>query len=159
MKILREIDMNEKNRIMDIQKELADLHVMTTPVATITLEASKDGEVYEKYSDRSKSWVRNMYAMLIPNTLFCPMWTSGAYNTIKYADDGCCVKEINGTQRGNNGWAQFQNIYSESYFRGRVGQVDRGIVVGVGTTAEAYDSIVLSSICANGSAANQLNLS
>jgi len=164
MEILRTIDMNEEVEIKAMQKRQRELHLIPTPICYLDVEVlNKNGEITAKYSDRSKSWVRNFY-----NIVTCQqLGISAGINGTTYGEGKLSIKSILGNVRtdtipcaGGEFSASYVlaggNQYVNSAHRGAASNTNIGIVVGTGDTAESFDDYSLTNIIANGVSTGQM---
>lgn len=110
----------------------------------LSLEVTKKGKLIDSFKDRSRTFNRNFWnAQMMLNLLSPGVATNfgAGYISMKAFPAGG-VNAI--TVMG--GWTPLGIINSSNY----------GILVGIGTAAESFEGYKLSTLCANGSGANQL---
>lgn len=156
MEILNSIDYQEELEIMEMHKRQRDLHLVLTPVCYVTLEVlDKDNNAISLYKDRSKSWVRNFYNWMVTQQMTC---NSNALGTT-YGEGTIAARNTGGTVRqattphhhliANNGTGF-------AGYRAASADATAGIQIGTGTTAETFESHVLTTLIANGTGAGQM---
>jgi len=141
-------------------RQLKDLGLkLRVPVPEVFLQLEvkdKNGNTIHSNRDRSHTWNRNAYNILLTQLSAIngddSTWGAGYIN----------LKDTDGVVRHGNfvcGLSTNQNVEtSTTYgFRGAVGDDDLGIVVGSGAGAESYEDHALGSQITDGVGAGQLN--
>ena len=151
------VDLKEEQEYTKLRKLAQELHI-PIPVAFWTFDVfDKDGKLIQRHKQRSHSWTRNAY-----NSIFSRIAkknvSDGTFGAGKLS-----IKDTGGTLRSGAG--------SVSHFTGGnydtpndsdgiltpAAQIDKGIVVGSGTTAESFEDYVLQTPITEGTGAGQLN--
>lgn len=150
------LNLKEEQRYERLKKLAWELH-LPIPEAFLTLEVfDKNGKLLQRHHQRSHSWVRNAYNLLLTNL-------AG-----KNLDDGTfgpgllSIKATSGTIRDGayGAGAGPYNIDLESEGRGyraAAASNTQGIQVGSGTNAESFEDYMLQTLIAEGTGAGQLN--
>ena len=154
MQILKAVCPKEEAEIREMHKRQRELHLIPTPMCYLDIEVQdKSGIVVTKYSDRSKSWVRNFYNWMVTQQMAC---NSNILGTT-YEAGTLAVKDTNGIVRSHGTYAIRLNEVASGYgYRGATGSTTNGIVAGTGNAAESFESHILDSLIANGTGAGQL---
>jgi len=156
------IDLKEERKYRQLRKLGQELHI-PMPEAFLTLEVfDKNGRLIQRHHQRSHSWTRNAYNLLL---LFMGKRagndsTFGA-GFLNYKDTGGLVKYYS-TVLWQGGYVYSTTnpypIESAGYgFRGQVATTTNGILVGSGTNAESFEDYALQTLIANGTGAGQLS--
>lgn len=154
MQILKAVCPKEEAEIREMHKRQSELHLVPTPLCYLDIEVQdKSGIVVTKYSDRSKSWVRNFYNWMVAQQMSCGSDILGT----TYGAGTLAVKEVNGFVRSHGVYTtRLREVTSGYGYRGAAGSTTNGIVVGTGNAAESFESHILDSLIANGTGAGQL---
>ena len=144
----------EEKQYDELRKLGQKLHI-PIPEAFWELEVTdKNGKVTQRHKQRSHSWVRNAYNLLLSQM-------AGANAEGGFGAGGLSVKDTGGTVRsggsisiGSTG-TYFNN--PGNAFRAPAAIATYGIQVGSGTNAESFEDYVLQTPIAEGSGAGQLN--
>jgi hypothetical protein len=128
------------------------------PVPEVFLEIEvrmPDGRVLHHHKQRSHSWVRNGYNILVSN--MCQInGSDGAFGAgfinLK-TTGGATISSANGC---SHEWHNFENADGKDY-RGAAGITTNGIVVGSNAAAENFENSALGTLIANGVGAGQLS--
>lgn len=150
----------EEKKYEQLRKLGQELHI-PIPEHFIELEVTdKDGKVIQHLKQRSHSWVRNAYNLLL-SQMASKNLDSGAG---EYGAGYLSIKDMLGViKRGTSGFSIGESSYSfESltYLYGYIsGATDdgHGILVGSDATAESFEDFELLAQIAEGTAAGQLN--
>ena len=110
----------------------------------LQLVSTLHGKVIQRYNEPSHTFVRNWF-----NILFSVMLSFLSTGTT-FGAGFLSSKNTSGTVQ-NTGFLNAQSLIAST------AQVDRGLVVGTGTTAESFEAVNLATQCAEGTGANQLN--
>lgn len=141
----------EERETMDrIDEDCKKLHIIPPPKAFLNIEViGKDGNIKEKLTTLSKSWVRNAYNQLTQQMLGL---RADAYGTGVYGAGGLEFKNTAGTTDSS-----IRNFvtFSAAGFSGVLNDSDYGVVVGTGSTAESFEDHVLATQCTHGTGVNQ----
>jgi hypothetical protein len=144
---INEITKEELQILNDIDKKCLEMHICPPPKTFINMKVNlPNGDLLVDYSFRSKSWVRNMYHYLLGK--FC--CTGNGDST--FVAGKTTTKQVNGTIVDLNVsydlyWNMNNSSTTNSY----------GIVVGISTDAESFESYSLKTIVASGTGAGQLS--
>lgn len=156
MEILRAIDMNEEDEIKEMQNRQRELHLIPTPICYLDVEVmNKNGEIVSKYSDRSKSWVRNFYNFCVMQQMGIgpgKLGTSFGAGYLTMKDTGGNIKDASSSYT-----IRMEAVGAGYGFIGNAGSVVNGIVIGTGETAESLNDYVLGAIIAEGTDSGQMN--
>ena len=146
------IDVKEEQQYQELKKLAQKLHV-PIPEAFLELEVrDKDGNVIQRYRQRSHSWTRNAY-----NCMFSQL-AGKAYDDSTFGPGKLSYKETGGSIRYTSycgGSDQPVDGIAQGY-RAPAGYDTRGIMVGSGTNAESFEDYSLQTKIANGTGAGQL---
>ena len=128
--------------------------------AFLTLKVTdRDGIILHHTKQRSHSWTRNAYQMLM--TCLSAVQNAGTYSDGSLAakkTDGTVVSSVFLLCTGNQGSSFGGSTETAGKgYRGAVGDPSTGISIGRGDTAESFDGYALALPCAEGTGANQLN--
>jgi len=115
----------------------------------------RQGKVIQRHKQRSHSWVRNAYNMLLSELAEVnagdSIWGAGYLN----------IKDTGGTLWYGAypiGTHTARSMLALGYgYMGAAGSVTNGIVVGSGTAAESFEDYVLQTLIANGISSGQLS--
>ena len=159
MKVLCSVDQSELREIREMQDRQKKLHLPIMPLTFLDLEVkSGEGDVTQKYSDRSKSWVRNMYNLLTMQHLSIPSsFFSGSYGIGNLA-----LAQSNGTSFASFYWAgDMRRLIDTRVDEGYGHKIDTftsiwGIITGTGSTAETFESYNLVARVSHGNGEGQL---
>lgn len=156
MEILRAIDIAEESEIKAMQKRQRELHLIPTPVCYLDVEViNKNGEVTAKYSDRSKSWVRNFYNWCVTQQMCCDTNCKGASYGAGYLNPKQHSGAIATTTTPIANKATDTTIGNG--YRGAAGTDTIGILIGTGDTPESFDDYCLSSKIVTGHATGEMD--
>jgi len=114
------------------------------PLVHVTVEVSKDGKVTSSTRQRSRSWNRNFWNMLI---LIATRQDAVATNF------GAGYLSVKSTDTTVAAITPFQTWPNPA---GAINVSTNGIQAGTGAAAESFEGYALNTICANGTGANQL---
>ena len=160
MKVLHELDGNELMEIRDIQETQKKLHLPISPLAFIDLEVlNNNGVIKQKYSDRSKSWVRNMYNFITGVHLGVGPGNMGGTT---YGEGTLVMRSITGSNINTANSSVISARDSQTgvnrfrHFRGDTGSVTMGIVLGSSDKEEDFDDFKLDTLIGHGSGSGQL---
>ncbi|MBA7698859.1 hypothetical protein ES703_107542 [subsurface metagenome] len=135
---------------------------MPIPEAFITLEVfNRDGKLLRRHKQRSHSWTRNAYNLLL---MFmgkkCATTSTFGAGHLNYKDTAEAVQyhPSNAIWMGRSGSTYNYNTELVDHgFRGDSASTSNGIVVGSGDNAESFEDYALQTLIAEGSGAGQLN--
>ena len=151
------LDLKEEQEYTKLRKLAQELHI-PIPEAFWTLEVfDKDGKLIQRHHQRSHSWVRNAYnLMMIQLAGLDAKDNTFAAGKISMKDTAATVQwQANrGLSLDSLGSSWIDAGYT---YRGPAGDDDMGILVGSGTTAESFEDYVLATKIANGVGAGQLS--
>jgi len=146
----------EEREYQQLRSLAQKLHI-PIPEAFWELEVrDKDGRIIQRHRQRSHSWVRNAY-----NLLLSEMASKDA-NDSTFGAGLLSIKDTGGiTRYGSDGACVCRGLgygfEASSYaYRCPAGDNSHGIQVGSGTNAESFEDYVLQTLIANGSGAGQL---
>ena len=150
MKYIDLITSEERETMKRIDEDCKRLHIMPPPKAFLTLEViTKEGNIREKLTTLSKSWVRNAYNQLTQQMLGL---SSTVHGTGVYGAGGLSFKRTNGDEI--IGSFNFLSVGAVGY-AGIINDSGYGIVIGTGITAESFEDYVLATQCTHGTGASQ----
>jgi len=151
------IDIKEEQKYEQLRKLGQELHIPTLE-AFLELEVrDKDGKVIQKHKQRSHSWVRNAYNLMLCQT------TAKGLSDATFGAGKLSLKQQNGNIYGGGGILpnysnhDVDNPSSGYGGLGYMGADFKGICVGSGTNAESFEDYTLQTLIANGNGAGQLS--
>ena len=158
MKVLHEVDLGELNEIRKLQDRQRQLHLPIMPVTFIDLVVrGEDGVIKQKYSDRSKSWVRNMY-----NFIAMQHFGAGIGSMGNVYGEGTLV------MRSTAGGISSSTLVAVSprevsvgsgsrHFRSAGwGDTEHGIILGSGNKEEDFNDFNLETLITHGTSSGQM---
>lgn len=114
------------------------------PMLFLTMKVEKDGEVLSEYTQRSQTWTRNYWNLLLCFVTNSPgVATNFGAGYLSFKNTAAAVAAIAGSN-----WA-ITSI-------GPVNTSTYGIQVGIGGGAENFEGYILGNQCVNGSGSNML---
>ncbi|MBA7527492.1 hypothetical protein ES705_19668 [subsurface metagenome] len=146
------VDLKEERKYEQLRKLGQELHV-PIPEAFWTLEViDKNGKLLQRHHQRSHSWVRNAYNLLLSQM-------AGKYldDPTTYGAGYLNIKWTMGTVVYGSGAAIGSFEQPGSAYRANAATHTHGIQVGTDVTAESFEDYVLTGLIAEGSGADQLN--
>jgi len=150
----------EEKKYEQLRKLGQELHI-PVPEHFIELEVTdKNGKVLQTLKQRSHSWVRNAYNMLLSQMASKNMDDAGSFGAgfLSIKDTAANIQNGNiGAYVGSSGSSSAVNLESSVAFRAGAGVVTHGIVVGSNAGAWTFEQYVLLTPIAEGVGADQLN--
>lgn len=147
--------MKQEAKYRQLRKLGQELHIPMFEAFLMVEVFDKDGKLIHKHHQRSHSWVRHAYNML--------MSTLGGIN----ADDDTWgagyinSKRLNGTLvYSSHAFSLRGDLSVEASGKGYMGSAsddDQGIVVGSGTNAESFEDYALQTLIAHGTGSGELS--
>lgn len=150
------LDVKEERKYSQLRKLGQQLHI-PIPEAFWELEVrDQDGKVIQRYKQRSHSWVRNAYNLMMSQlgALDGDDASFGAgYINLKKTDGSVVTASKPLTMGARTASVQGAG----AGYRGTAASDSCGILVGSGTDAESFEDYVLQTPIAEGAGAGQLN--
>ena len=149
----------EERKYKQLRKLGQELHI-PVPETFWEFEVTLDGKVIQRHKQRSHSWVRNAYNLLISQMSSknasdaSPNW-GGGYINIKDTDGYITSSAYCGISI-----TRVDNVDCEtagSAYQAGAGEATFGIQVGSGINAESFEDYALQTLIANGTGAGQLS--
>lgn len=150
MKYTDLITSEERETMKRIDEDCKRLHIIPPPKAFLTLEVLKEnGEIKERLTTLSKSWVRNAYNQLTQQMLGL---RAADFGTGVYGAGGLEFKNTAGTSDSSS--RNFL-LYPNEGLVGVLNSSAYGVVIGTGNTAESFEDHVLDTQCTHGTGVDQ----
>lgn len=143
MQRINEITQEELNILDGIDKNCIAMHVMTPPRTFLQFDVfDKNGEQLLEYKTRSKSWVRNAWNIVTTQMLGV---AHGAGTPTGYEAGSLRIRLTSGAVYGSNLEKNLSTFVAgagtTNFWVGGSNLSTRGIVVGSGNAAEAFDGV------------------
>lgn len=150
------VEVKEEQKYKRLRKLAQELH-LPIPETFIELEVrDKDGKVVQHHRQRSHSWVRNAY-----NLLLAQMASVNLDDAAEYGAGKLSIKVTDTTIKAGAGGAMVSDTVAHesdgAAYRGANADITSGIQVGSGTDAESFEDYVLQTQIVEGAAGGELN--
>ncbi len=151
MEILKRIDPEEMEKIKQLENRARSLHLPLQGLATFSIELfDKNGNPKALYEDRSRSWVRNKYNLLV-NQMLGVGGTLSPWDT--YGSGGLAYRNTRGILGKYMHHSKDLTLYPHY---SSSGVTNYGIQIGISDTAESFEDDLIGSLIAHGSGAGQM---
>jgi hypothetical protein len=138
------VTQEELDTLAQIDRDCIKMHVCPPPKTVVDMEVRDAGGVLvDGFTMKSNSWVRNAYNW---NDIALGSYSIGS----AYEAGSLKGKRTNGTL------ITFDPLNQSSWGDDFGGSVDRGVVIGTGTTAESFEHFALSAVVPAGNASGQM---
>lgn len=151
------LDFKEEQDYTRLRKLGQELH-LPIPEAFLTLEVfDRNGKLIQRHHQRSHSWVRNAYNLLLCNLAGKNLDDAGVFGAglLSIKDTAAAIQD--GSRGAGAGAYNADWESSGKAYRAAAASNIHGIQVGSGTNAEDFEDYVLQTLIAEGTGAGQLN--
>jgi len=149
MKVLKKLDPKEIEEIEKLAQEALKYEIFLPGYATFSCTLiDPEGNPVLYYEDKSRSYVRNFYNVVILHNIIAWGRVSSFPSIQGYATGKLSIKRIDGT---------IVHSIGIDAFIASAGETNKGIVVGSSNQAESIDNFKLISIINHGAGAGQLS--
>jgi len=146
----------EDRQVVKLEKLARELHIPMLQTSW-RFEVIKDGKIIKSHKQRSRSWVRNAYNILLSQFAGINL-DSGTGN---FGAGYLSLKNYSGTTYdGAAAYAMLNGVSAEggsSGYRGSAASTAWGIIVGTSDSVESFESTALAALIAEGTGAGAMN--
>jgi len=151
MEYLHRIDPEEMEKIKQLENRAKKLHLPSQGLATFSIELfDKKGNLKALYGDRSRSWVRNKYNLLVNQML----GVGGSTSPWDFYGEGGLMNKV--YSGGLVNLYYLTSYSSTTPFCSPAGTTTYGIQIGTSGAAESIEDYLLGSMIAHGTNAGEM---